>query len=100
MIIYRGDRATLVKSPKYPEGRLSVVPFKIGRLRMRVPFSFSTDRAVAEKFALAVVKPDNFSVPVIIVANASKVRKTINWAWEREVVPIGTFTVERIEILE
>lgn len=40
MRIYRGDTAILVKSSKYPKGRLSVVPFKVGRQRARVGFSF------------------------------------------------------------
>jgi len=100
MRIYRGDSGILIRSPKYPKGRLSVRPFKIGRMRLRDPFPFSTSRKIAESFARG--RPDLYSegqIPVLIVAEAPKVRKTACWGMEREVIPIGTFEVKKIEVL-
>ena len=101
MRIYRGDSGILIRSPKYPKGRLSVRPFKIGRMRLRDPFPFSTSRKIAESFAKGTV--DLYGrgyLPVLIVAEAPKVRKTVFWGMEREVIPIGTFEVKKIEVLD
>ena len=102
MRIYRGERAFLVKSSRYPRGRLSYHPFKLGKMRLRIPFPFTTSRKIAEEFAQSTggAHDEAGDIPILIVADAKKIKKTINWDWEREVLPIGVFEVKSIEVLE
>ena len=96
MRIYRGDSAILL-----PSGKLSVIPFKTGRMRLRTPMSFTTNRKIAEGFAGGT--SDHYGVgyiPVLITAEADRVEKTVFWDFEREVLPVGTFEVISIEPLE
>jgi hypothetical protein len=95
MRIYRGQAGVI-----FPNGKLSSLPYKLGKQRPTGPKSFSTNRSIATRFARGIAGHYGAGyVPVLIIAEVNAVRKTSNYDLEKEVIPIGIVNVISMKVL-